>query len=142
MTLSDYAERDRESVLGKVENELVTEIIPTLRQHKSQRMGGMSRDDHLLLPPRLTEEDPRDWPRYTSMEPEFVLCHGDLSQENVLIDPHTHKIRAIIDWEYGGYYPPMFEAQLWRYHPCKQDWDAHKPKELWSLLEDFAGKQT
>ena len=138
VALSDYAKEDRDSVIEKIGKELVTEIIPALRQHTSHRMGGMNRDEQLLLPPRVTDEYGRDWSRFTSKEPAFVLCHNDLGQSNIFIDPNTNKIRAIIDWEYAGYYPPVFEAELWGYHPCEQDWDAHRPEELWRLLETLS----
>lgn len=40
---------------------------------------------------------------------QFVLCHNDLGQHNVLVDPETLKIKAIIDWEFAGFWPPWFE---------------------------------
>ncbi|KAK4145837.1 uncharacterized protein C8A04DRAFT_26316 [Dichotomopilus funicola] len=40
---------------------------------------------------------------------QFVLCHNDLAQQNVLVDPKTLKIKAIIDWEFAGFWPPWFE---------------------------------
>jgi hypothetical protein len=48
-------------------------------------------------------------------ERPFVFCHRDLSQSNVLIDPTTLKLTAVIDWDCGGYYPeghelPFFES--------------------------------
>ena len=98
-------------------------------------MGGLNRDEQLLVPPRLTNTYGRDWPRFDSEEVAFVLCHNDLSQANIFIDCNTHQIRAIVDWEYVGYYPSVFEAQLWRYHPRQQDWDAQKPENLYHLLE-------
>ena len=38
----------------------------------------------------------------TSPDPpkgEFVLCHHDLSLSNVIVDPATHKVTGIVDWE-------------------------------------------
>ena len=46
-------------------------------------------------------------------EEEFVFCHNDLGQHNVIVDPETLKIKAIIDWEFSGFFPHWFEAPLW-----------------------------
>ena len=34
---------------------------------------------------------------------DLVFCHNDLSANNVIVDPKTLKIAAIIDWEYAGF---------------------------------------
>ncbi|KFY75637.1 hypothetical protein V499_04396 [Pseudogymnoascus sp. VKM F-103] len=46
-------------------------------------------------------------------EEEFVFCHNDLGQHNVIVDPETLKIKAIIDWEFSGFFPGWFEAAFW-----------------------------
>lgn len=43
---------------------------------------------------------------------DLVFCHNDLSASNVIVDPDTLAIKAIIDWEYAGFYPPEFEAEF------------------------------
>lgn len=56
----------------------------------------------------------RPWrlrPRETN---DLVFCHNDLSANNVIVDPDTLAIKAIIDWEYAGFYPPEFEAEFFR----------------------------
>ncbi len=45
-----------------------------------------------------------------------MFCHGDLSAHNVIVDPETLKVKAIIDWEYAGFYPKEFEG-LYFYRP-------------------------
>ncbi len=45
---------------------------------------------------------------------DLVFCHNDLSTHNVIVDPATLKVRAIIDWEYSGYYPLEFEGMYFR----------------------------
>lgn len=103
------------SVVETVEKELIAEIIPALQREKSTRMGGLNKDERLLVPPRVADpSEAPTWPRLTSEEPRFVLCHNDLSQANIFIHPTTHRIVAIVDWEYAGYYPPQFETRLWR----------------------------
>lgn len=46
-------------------------------------------------------------------EEDFVFCHNDLGQHNVIVDPATLKIKAIIDWEFSGFFPRWFEAAFW-----------------------------
>ncbi|KIM38985.1 hypothetical protein M413DRAFT_419347 [Hebeloma cylindrosporum] len=48
-----------------------------------------------------------------SAVPEFVLCHNDLSQDNVIVDETTLKVNAILDWEYAGFYPPEFDSPFY-----------------------------
>lgn len=33
----------------------------------------------------------------------IVLCHGDLNAANILVDEHSHRFRAIIDWAGAGW---------------------------------------
>ena len=47
-------------------------------------------------------------------EEDFVFCHGDLSQSNVLVNPETFQITAVIDWEYGGFFPPEHEIPYYK----------------------------
>ncbi|CAK7229854.1 hypothetical protein SCUCBS95973_007373 [Sporothrix curviconia] len=46
-------------------------------------------------------------------EEEYVFCHNDLGQHNILVHPETLKITAVLDWEYGGFYPAWFEQPYW-----------------------------
>jgi Choline/ethanolamine kinase len=54
-----------------------------------------------------------EWQQQTSVEEEFVFCHGDLSQNNILVNPKTLQIVAIIDWEYGGFFPQDHEIPFY-----------------------------
>lgn len=45
---------------------------------------------------------------------EYVFCHNDVGQHNVLVDTKSLKIKAIIDWEFSGFFPRWFEAALWK----------------------------
>ncbi|KAL1891911.1 hypothetical protein Cpir12675_004770 [Ceratocystis pirilliformis] len=38
-----------------------------------------------------------------------VLTHGDLAPRNILVDPDTALITAILDWESAGWYPDYWE---------------------------------
>lgn len=44
----------------------------------------------------------------------LVFCHNDLSPYNVIVDPATLKIKAIIDWEYAGCFPPEFDKPYYK----------------------------
>jgi aminoglycoside phosphotransferase len=46
-------------------------------------------------------------------EEDFVFCHNDLAQHNVIVDPETLNIKAIIDWEFSGFFPRWFEEAYW-----------------------------
>ncbi|KAH7359471.1 hypothetical protein B0T11DRAFT_212525, partial [Plectosphaerella cucumerina] len=35
---------------------------------------------------------------------------------NILVDKDTLKVKAIIDWEYAGFYPPFFEREVYTRH--------------------------
>ena len=96
------------------------EHLATLRTLKSDTMGGPS---GIVIPPyrvtRVTEND--DWVLRTAETKEYVFCHNDLSQANVIVDPKTLKITGIIDWEYAGFFPEWFE---WRFYTRKGPSDA------------------
>ncbi|PWN33810.1 kinase-like protein [Meira miltonrushii] len=40
-----------------------------------------------------------------SEEDVYPLCHGDLYQSNIIVDPTTARVKGIIDWEFAGFYP-------------------------------------
>lgn len=101
--MSSLSEDQRAAVYKELSTHLAT--LKTLR---SNRIGGPS--GLVILPYRVmrqTETD--DWRLQASDHDEFVFCHNDLSQQNVIVDPDTLKIKAIIDWEYAGFYPDYFE---------------------------------
>lgn len=97
-------EEDQKSI---VREELQIHLAK-LKTLKSHRMGGPS---GIVIPPhrvlRRTSLD--NWRLQPSDQEEYVFCHNDLSQENVIVNPETLKIRAIIDWEYAGFFPANFE---------------------------------
>jgi len=47
---------------------------------------------------------------------DLVFCHNDLSTHNVIVDPETLCVKAIIDWEYAGFFPEEFEGMFF-YRP-------------------------
>ena len=45
---------------------------------------------------------------------DLTFCHNDLSANNVIVNPETLKVNAIIDWEYAGFYPEQFERKFYK----------------------------
>jgi tRNA A-37 threonylcarbamoyl transferase component Bud32 len=46
---------------------------------------------------------------------KISFCHGDLRGSNIILNEECNEIRAIIDWEYAGYYPDKISVYN---HPC------------------------
>jgi aminoglycoside phosphotransferase (APT) family kinase protein len=80
---------------------------------KSQRVGG---PPGLVTPPyRVTLKSPREeWELKESDSNEYVFCHNDLSQPNIIANPITLQIRAILDWEYAEFYPESFDFPFFK----------------------------
>jgi aminoglycoside phosphotransferase (APT) family kinase protein len=80
---------------------------------KSKVMGGFLGD--VIVPYRVGRAVPQDqFLKFReATTPEFVLCHNDLSQHNVIVDETTLKVNAILDWEYAGFFPPGFDAAFY-----------------------------
>lgn len=111
--MNELPEADRRVVQKELQQH-----IETLKSLRSDTPGvpGISDDQLLVAPPRLFNFR---WNYHTCWRPrsdvkgDFVFCHGDLGQHNVLVDPKTLKIAAIIDWEFGGFWPEWFEWPFW-----------------------------
>lgn len=107
VSMSSLPEHQKAVVQGELEIHLAT-----LRTLKSNRLGGPS---GIVIPPyrvlRRTEKD--HWDLKPSDQEEYVFCHNDLSQQNVIVDPETLQIKAIIDWEYAGFFPVRFECPFY-----------------------------
>ena len=95
---------DRKSVVRK---ELQGDLA-TLKNLRSSRLGGPS---GLVIPPYriLLRTDVDHWYFKPTDHYEFVFCHNDLYQQNIIVNPYTLKINAIVDWKYSGFYPAHFE---------------------------------
>ncbi len=114
VNMSDLPEAGKAVVRRELETQLAK-----LKALKSSRLGGPS---GLVIPPyrvlRRAETDHHCWDptqrRLSSHETEYVFCHNDLSQQNVIVDLDTLKINAIIDWEYAGFFPARFEYRFYR----------------------------
>lgn len=97
----------------------IRQCVKQLRSLRSDTLGGPS---GIIWPPYGAYNlfgGPTSWTQDINLKPEqpFVFCHRDLSQSNILIDPTTLELTAIVDWECGGYYPenhelPYFESSI------------------------------
>lgn len=103
VAMASLEERQKETVKKEIKVHL-----ETMRNLKSRSVGGPS---GLIVPPyRVTLKTDNDkWVLPESQTEEYVFCHNDLSQHNIIVDPTTLKINAIIDWEYSGFWPEFFE---------------------------------
>ena len=88
----------------------VERVIMALQRLRSRFSGGPTD----ILAPTTVVEQLAEWkPRCCSPNEEFVFCHGDLQQDNILVDPRTLRIVAVIDWEYGGFFPREHEIPFY-----------------------------
>jgi len=119
ISLDEVKEEDRPMAMAKTERYLKEDVLPQLRNLKSRLLGQLQ--GVVIPPPWLHQHEPRlDWPRRQARGAEtFIYCHNDLGQQNILLDPATLEVKAVIDWEYSGFFPPNFERPLWR-KPSRQ----------------------
>ncbi|KAK5996906.1 hypothetical protein PT974_02253 [Cladobotryum mycophilum] len=87
--------------------------IKTLRRLKSSEWGGPT---GIVVPPyRLMVKIFRqEWRMKPRESEDLVFCHNDFSAHNVIVDPTTLKVKAVIDWEYAGFFPEEFEGMFFR----------------------------
>ena len=99
---------DSQRKIVQVELERHIEELHSLR---SSVVGGPS--GILVLPYRATLKTFKDdWNLKPSDHEEYVFCHNDLSQQNIIVDPQSLTIKAIIDWEYAGFFPAYFDMRI------------------------------
>lgn len=108
--------------------------LATLQSLKSNVVGGPT---GIIPPYRITHATKQDfWNLRPSPAKEYVFYHNDLSQHNVIVDPKTLTIKAIIDWEYAGFYPDFFEGSFYtRPGPSDALEKYHEKSDTLKLLE-------
>ncbi len=109
VSMADLPDHQKGVVIAELEGHLAK-----LKTLKSNRMGGPS---GLVIPPYrvLSETERDDWSQLRpSQKAEYVFCHNDCSQHNIIVNPETLKIAAIVDWEYAGFYPEYFEFPFYK----------------------------
>jgi len=118
-------------------------VLPQLRQLRSSKPGGLT---GVVVPPyRVWKQDKREhWPVNVSASAEYVLCHCDLAQHNIMVDKETLQPVAIIDWEYSGFYPAYFEIPFWlkSFRERKEEDIEKDVNRLVHFLQDQAASHT
>ncbi|KAL9125970.1 MAG: hypothetical protein Q9217_004900 [Psora testacea] len=103
---------DKPRALRQVDAFIRDCVLPQLHTLKSRRIGSLI--GFVIPPTRVIERDNREfWLNKSSSKDQYVFCHNDLAQHNIMVDPETLQVVAILDWESSGFYPPDFEAPLW-----------------------------
>jgi len=92
-------------------NTEIRKHLTTLRTLKSKTLGGPT---GIIIPPyRISSVAMNDKLNLKASDTEeYVFCHNDLSQQNIILDPDTFEIKAILDWEYAGFWPHYFEKEI------------------------------
>ncbi|CZS89931.1 uncharacterized protein RCO7_02364 [Rhynchosporium graminicola] len=97
--MSSLAEDQKEAVAKQIEI-----YLSTLHNLKSTKIGGPA---GIIVPPYRIVEKTEDQTWNLPTEGRlYSFCHMDLSQHNVIVDPETLKINAIIDMEYSQAFGP------------------------------------
>ncbi|KAL1721843.1 kinase-like domain-containing protein [Schizophyllum commune] len=120
--------------------------IRTLQSVKGATMGGFC--GVACLPYRLACVLPR-YEKVTfrpDVPYELVLCHNDMSQHNIIVDPETLRINAFIDWEFAGFYPKEFEGAFYKRPGASVALAKHNEisdvPQLLDILEECAGEKS
>ncbi|GMG12009.1 unnamed protein product [Aspergillus oryzae var. brunneus] len=108
ISMSQLSDEQKEVV-----NVELQQHLDVLHGIKSKSIGGPS---GIVIPPyRVMRRSSKDaWSRLSSETCDYVFCHNDLSQENVIVDPETLKIKAIINWEYAEFFPAYFDYPFYK----------------------------
>ena len=109
VSMSELSEEDKQVVRKEI-----VQHVQTLRTLRS-RTPGVPGEPLMCPPQRVTGNQ---WKTNSCWRPreqdgDYVLCHNDLGQHNILVDPKWLRITAIIDWEFGGFWPEWFERPFW-----------------------------
>ncbi|KIM49833.1 hypothetical protein M413DRAFT_116670 [Hebeloma cylindrosporum] len=114
VTLAELPADKKAGVIAEVEG-----YVAQMHSIKSKVMGGFSGDN--ILPYRWVEKcyTADEYSKFQNLKfreadtAEFVLCHNDLSQHNIIVDEKTLRVKAILDWEYARFYPPEFDGKFY-----------------------------
>ena len=136
-------EGDQEKLNRNVFQYINETVLPQLNQLTSSTLGSVQ--GKIVPPYRLQDKRERThWPSKTSATKDFVYCHNDLAQHNIVVNPETLQVVSIIDWEFSGFYPRGFEFPFWLTPRAKRmDWGDDDPalQRLIKLIDE-PGKNT
>ncbi|GAW26202.1 putative protein kinase-like domain [Rosellinia necatrix] len=87
-------------------------VLPQFAKLKSQQRG----IDGFVMPPSWLAPDAqppwkgkKSWKTIPLETPEYVFQHGDIAAQNIILDRQNLQVKALIDWEHAGYFPPGME---------------------------------
>ncbi|KAK3307142.1 uncharacterized protein B0T15DRAFT_529352 [Chaetomium strumarium] len=120
VTMDSLSEGDKKVVIQELLQHVTT--LKSLRSDTPgvpgvREAGGKAAPSLLCAPERISNlhwKPNSCWQPRGSVRGDFVFCHNDLAQHNVIVDRDTLKIKAIIDWEFGGFWPEWFERPYWQ----------------------------
>lgn len=103
-------------------------VLPQLAALRSKERGL----DGFVMPPSWIYSDiqppwigKKPWKTLPLKDLNYVFTHGDLAAHNIMIDRDTLKVKALIDWEFAGYFLPGMERWSLREnhsdHFCQAD---------------------
>lgn len=107
--MDSLSDTERETVVQELLGHL--ETLRTLRRRAPGGVSGI-----VIPPPRAWPKLPRERWTLREADEDLAFCHGDLSMPNIIVDPATLKIAAIIDWECAGFWPESFEMPCYTRH--------------------------
>jgi serine/threonine protein kinase len=94
---------------------IASTVMPQLATMKSRTRG----IEGFVMPPLWLSPDldppwvgKKCWKTLPRALPDYIFQHGDIAPQNIIMDPQTLKVRALVDWEYAGYFPPGMEGPV------------------------------
>ncbi|KAH7381196.1 hypothetical protein DE146DRAFT_793189 [Phaeosphaeria sp. MPI-PUGE-AT-0046c] len=87
-------------------------VLPQLAKLTSRYRG----INGFVMPPRWLCPDlqppwkgKQSWSTLPLEQSDYVFQHGDLAAHNIILDSITLEVRALLDWEYAGFFPAGME---------------------------------
>lgn len=89
-------------------------VLPQLASLKARSRGidGFVMPPSWLSPVEVPWKGKTSWKTLPLQQPDYVFQHGDMAAHNLIMDPCTLQPRALIDWEFAGYFPAGMERWL------------------------------
>lgn len=112
-------------------------VLPQLAKLKCQTRGISG----FVMPPSWLSPDvqppwkgKKHWNTLPLRTAEYIFQHGDIAASNLIMDLQTLQVKALIDWEYAGYFPPGMER--W---PGTLDLDTYRKRgdDVASAIAEF-----
>ena len=128
---------NREEAVATVQEYIHEDLLPQLRKLKCSEFGSLT--GHVIPQIRFDAGTTRFVPTKPG---SYTFVHGDLAQQNFLIDKDTYKVKAVLDWEYSGFYPAVFELPLWLKSSREPGYDEIGMDQIPELMRMLKGKRS